>query len=111
VNSGSVLNVSGGTSGGGAAGALIVQWAAQGMMPGNDQWLPVQNADGTLSFYNFLSRMALDVPGSSETSGIQLDQWAGNGTTAQKFNLIQPNLDLSRTYEIQSASSNLALTV
>jgi MYXO-CTERM domain-containing protein len=112
VNSGLVLIVAGGASGGGGAtGALIVQSPAQSMLPGNDQWLPVQNADGTFSFYNLLSRMALDTPAGSQTSGTQLDQWAGNGTPAQRFNLIQPNLTLPGIYEIQNVNSSFALNV
>ena len=108
VNSGLVLNVSGGS---GVNGASIVQWAAQGMTPGNDQWEPVQNSDGTFSFYNLLSKQALEVPGASANSGVQLDQWFANGQVQQKFNLIQPNLNLSATYEIQNANSGLALNV
>jgi hypothetical protein len=55
---------------------------------GNDQWLPVANADGTYSFYNLASVMALDDPFSSTSAGTQFDQWAGNGTMAQEFTLI-----------------------
>jgi hypothetical protein len=85
VNSGQVVNVTGGS---GIKGALIVQWPASGLSPGNDQWLPVENADGTYSFYNLNSLQALDVPNGSTTENIQLDQWFGNSTPAQKFNLI-----------------------
>ena len=112
VNSGLVLNVSAAAAGGsGINGALIIQWSAQGTTPGNDQWMPVQNSDGTFSFYNLFSKQALDVPGASTESGVQLDQWFANGTGAQKFNLIQPSLNLSGTYEIQNANSDLALNV
>ena len=110
VNSGQVLNVSGGGSAG-VNGELIIQWPAQGMIPGNDRWMPVQNADGTFSFYNLFSTQALDIPGASTASSVQLDQWFGNGTAAQKFNLIQPGLNLSGIYEIQNANSGLALNV
>ena len=85
VNSGQVVNVTGGSA---LNGALIVQWPAGGMSPGNDQWLPVQNPDGTYSFYNLNSLQALDDPGGNTTSKTQLDQWFGNSTPAQKFNLI-----------------------
>lgn len=87
VNSGQAINV---TAASGQQGALIVQWpgSAAGSVPGNDQWLPVQNPDGTYSFYNLLSYQALDIPNGSTTDGQQLDQWFGNSTNAQKFNLI-----------------------
>lgn len=85
VNSGQVVNVQAVS---GMNGASIVQWPAQGMIPGNDQWLPVQNPDGTYSFYNLNSLQALDDPNESIESGLQLDQWFGNSTPAQKFNLI-----------------------
>jgi len=112
VNSGLVLNVSaGGAGGSGINGATIIEYAAQGMIPGNDQWMPVQNSDGTFSFYNLFSKQALDVPGASTASSTQLDQWFANGTEAQKFNLIQPSLNLSGTYEIQNADSGLAVNV
>ncbi len=85
VGTGQVVNV---TAASGMNGALIVQWPAGGMTPGNDQWLPVQNPDGTYSFYSLNSLQALDDPGESTTTGLQLDQWFGNSTPAQKFNLI-----------------------
>ena len=85
VNSRQVVNVTGGS---GINGALIVQWPASTIIPGNDQWFPVKNPDGTYSFYNLNSLQALDVPGGSTTEKTQLDQWFGNSTAAQKFNLI-----------------------
>ena len=85
VNSGLVVNV---MNQSGINGAPIIQWPAQAIIPGNDQWMPVQNSDGTYSFYNLLSKQALDVPGGSTASGTQLDQSFGNGTNAQKFKLI-----------------------
>ena len=85
VNSGQVVNVSGAS---GINGASIVQWPAQRMIPGNDQWLPVQNPDGTYSFYNLNSLQALDDPSESAASGTQMDQWFGNSTPAQKCDLL-----------------------
>ena len=112
VNSGQVLNVAGGAGGGsGSSMAKIVQFPAQSMLPGNDQWLPVQNSDGTFSFYNMLSHMALNIPGSSTSSGTQLDQYFGNGSVGQKFSLIQPSLNLSGTWEIQNTNSGLAVNI
>ena len=82
VNSGLVVNVSAASA---LSGAKLVQWSAQRMLPGNDQWLPVQNADGTYSFYNLNSLQALNASGAS---GSQLDQGFGNSSTAQKFRLV-----------------------
>ncbi len=59
---GQLLNVSNQS---GAPGGLVVQWPAGGLVPGNDQWLPVQNSGGTWSFYNRDSQLALDDPAGS----------------------------------------------
>jgi len=88
VNSSLVMKVSGGVSTDAVSGTLIEQWAAQGMTPGDDEWMPVKNADGSYSFYNLNSYQALDIPGSSKAGGVQLDQWFGNGAGNQEFNLI-----------------------
>ena len=85
VNSGEVVNVTGAS---GINGAAVIQWSAQGMIPGNDQWMPVSNGDGTYSFYNLYSQQALDVPGGSTASKVQMDQWFGNSTAAQKWTLV-----------------------
>lgn len=82
ARSGQLLNVAAAS---GALGQKVVQWPAQGIRPSNDQWLPVQNSDGTWSFYNRNSQLALDNPGASTAAGTQLNQWAPNNTDAQKF--------------------------
>jgi len=84
ARSGQLMNVSDVS---GAPGALIVQWPAGGLQPGNDQWLPMRNADGTYSFYNRNSRLALDNPSASTAAGTQYEQWAPNDTAGQKFNV------------------------
>jgi hypothetical protein len=86
--SGLDINVSGNNAQNGINGALLIQWTPQGMNPGNDQWAPFQNADGTWSFYSLNSLQALEVPGNSTTAGTQLDQWFSNGGTNQEFKLI-----------------------
>ena len=86
VNSGQVISVSGASNNNGAA---IVQRPAAAIIPGDDQWLPALNPDGTYSFYNLNSLQALDNPGGSTTDGTQLDQWFGNNTSAQEFYLIR----------------------
>jgi predicted alpha-1,6-mannanase (GH76 family) len=75
----------------GAPGALIVQWPAGGIGAGNDQWLPVQNADGSWSFYNRNSGLALDDTGVSTAAGTQYDQWNPNNNPNQKFTLTSRN--------------------
>jgi len=82
---GQLLNV---TNQSGAPGALIVQWPAGGLVPGNDQWLPVQNADGSWSFYNRDSGLALDDTANSTAAGTQYDQWNPNNSPNQQFTLI-----------------------
>jgi hypothetical protein len=81
---GQLLNVNGQS---GAPGALVVQWPAGGLAAGNDQWLPVQNADGSWSFYNRNSGLALDDPASSTAGGTQYEQWSPNNNANQKFTL------------------------
>jgi hypothetical protein len=85
VNSGLVVSVSGGSV---LSGAKIVQAPGQKMIPGNDQWLPVPNEDGTYSFYNLNSLQALENQGASTANATQLDQGFGDSSTAQKFQLV-----------------------
>jgi hypothetical protein len=85
VNSGLCLNVSGAS---GINGAKIVQYSCQSLQPGNDQWMPELNSDGSYSFYNLLSDQVIDVPGGSTTAGVQMQQWFTNFTSSQDFKLI-----------------------
>ncbi len=85
VGTGQVMNASGLTA---KSGESIVQYPAAGIIPGNDQWQPVQNPDGTYSFFNLNSLQALDDPGESTQAGLQLDQYFGNSTSAQSFKLV-----------------------
>ncbi len=85
VKSGQVLNVSGASA---LDGAEIIQEPAKGLRPGNDQWMPVQNADGTYTFFNLNSQQVLDDFRASTTAGNQFDQYVANGTAGQKFTLI-----------------------
>jgi hypothetical protein len=88
VNSGEVLNIKGSVTTNALAGTAADQWPAGTTIPGNQDWMPVKNPDGSYSFYNLNSYMALDVPGASKTSGTVLQQYYGNGGTNQEFNLI-----------------------
>lgn len=85
AGSGMLIGVGGLT---GKQGASLVQAPDRGLRPGTDRWLPVKNDDGTFSFYNLSSAFAIDDPSSSTVAGTQLGQWAGNGTAAQKFQVV-----------------------
>lgn len=85
VKSGLFMSVTGAAV---QSGAKIVQRPAQGMNPGDDQWRPVKNADGTYSFFNRNSQQALDDPALATEPGTQYGQWFGNNSYAQQFNLI-----------------------
>ncbi|BDI29345.1 hypothetical protein CCAX7_13960 [Capsulimonas corticalis] len=100
VSSGLVMNVSAASV---LAGAKVIQYAAQSMNPGNDQWLPIVNADGTYSFFNHDSVQALDVTGASTDSGAQLEQYWSNDTNAQKFTLIPLGTIANGTYHLTPA--------
>jgi hypothetical protein len=86
VNSRKVIDVLGKSAQN--AATLIQSAATKDFIPGSDEWLPVKNTDGTYSFYNFNSLMAIDIPDGSAEARTQLDQSFGNSTAAQKFNLI-----------------------
>ncbi|MEG9432070.1 glycoside hydrolase family 76 protein [Terriglobus sp. ADX1] len=86
--SGLAMNVTGSNAQNAKSGALIIQYTPQVVNPGNDQWLPIKNSDGTYSFYSLNSLQALEVPGGSPGVGTQLDQWFGNGSSNQSFKLI-----------------------
>ncbi|WP_410589363.1 RICIN domain-containing protein [Amycolatopsis sp. lyj-23] len=85
AGSGQVLNVAGES---GKLGAAIVQWPAGNLSAGNDLWMPVANPDGTWSFYNRNSKLALDDPAGSTAAGTQFAQWAPNDSAGQKFRVV-----------------------
>ncbi|MFJ4923865.1 RICIN domain-containing protein [Streptomyces sp. NPDC088725] len=53
----------------------------------NQQWQPVEEADGAYHFVNGLSGKCLDVPSASTADSVQLSQYTCNGTAAQSFRL------------------------
>ena len=65
--------------------ALIHLWAFGG--GNNQQWLPVEEADGAYHFVSRHSGKCLDVPGASTADSVQLVQYTCNGTAAQSFTL------------------------
>jgi hypothetical protein len=68
-----------------ADNAPIQTWAYSGGT--NQQWQPVAEADGSYHFVNRNSGKCLDVPAASTADGVQLVQYACNGTAAQSFRL------------------------
>jgi hypothetical protein len=103
---------------------LVVQFASTAVgspiiqnefgQSGNDQWAPVENSDGTYTFYNLLSGQVLDLPNSNTAIGTQFDQWTANGQSNQKFNLIPilaPATLGTGKYQIQSVVNNLEVNV
>lgn len=83
--SGQVLNVAGGS---GKLGAPMVQWPGGDTAAGNDLWKPVANPDGTWSFYNRNSKLALDDPAGSTAAGTQYTQWPPNDSGNQRFRVV-----------------------
>lgn len=65
----------------------IVQWPFGSQ--GNDQWLPVRNADGSYLLYNRNSGLVLDDPGGNTAQNVQFGQWGANGGPNQRFNVIR----------------------
>ncbi|HUB67734.1 MAG TPA: RICIN domain-containing protein, partial [Candidatus Methylacidiphilales bacterium] len=76
-------------------GALIDQWSFG--TTGDDQWEPVQNSNGTYTFYNLNSGLVLDDPGSSPSSNTQMDQATATGGTNQEWNIITVSPTITST--------------
>ncbi|ACU75714.1 glycoside hydrolase family 76 [Catenulispora acidiphila DSM 44928] len=85
VRSGLILAVSGTL---GKPGSLVVQSPAAGIRSGEDQWMPVKNSDGTWSFSNRNSKLALDNYTGSTAAGNQYGQWTPTDGSDQRFDLI-----------------------
>jgi hypothetical protein len=81
-------NITGGVSAT-ASGDLLQTWNYGG--PGNTNALFAlnQQAGGSYTLVADNSGLCIDTPGSSTTSGTQLQQYTCNNTGAQQFNLIQ----------------------
>ncbi|MFG2041078.1 ThuA domain-containing protein [Dactylosporangium sp. NPDC048998] len=67
--------------------APIQLWAYGGGT--NQQWQPVSEGNGYYHFVSLASGKCLDTPGASTSDGVQLVQYACNGTGAQSFRLVQ----------------------
>ncbi|WP_084316147.1 RICIN domain-containing protein [Actinospica robiniae] len=92
--------------GAGIVQATLLQPTASGAT--DQQWQLLGQGNGTDVLTNVASGMVLDVPASSTTSGVQLDQWSANGGANQQWQVAQ-NADGS--YTLTSASSSLAAEV
>ncbi|HET6482945.1 MAG TPA: ThuA domain-containing protein [Actinoplanes sp.] len=68
-----------------ADNAPIQTWAYGG--GNNQQWQPVSEGSGYYHFLNRNSGKCLDVPGASQSDGVQLVQYSCNGSAAQSFRL------------------------
>jgi hypothetical protein len=68
-----------------AAGALIHLWSNGGWS--SQEWQPVQESSGAYHFVSHYSGLCLDVPSASTADGVQLQQYACNGTGAQSWSL------------------------
>ncbi|MFK4084702.1 RICIN domain-containing protein [Kribbella sp. NPDC020789] len=68
-----------------ADGALVHLWAYGG--GSNQQWLPVEEADGAYHLVSRNSGKCLDVPSASTADSVQLQQYTCNGTAAQSFRI------------------------
>ncbi len=66
-------------------GGVIHLWTYGG--GNNQQWQPVEEADGAYHFVSRHSGKCLDVPAASTADGVQLQQYTCNGTAAQSFRL------------------------
>ena len=89
VNSGLAVEVKSASA---VPGTPVVQFPSHGMLPGDDQWMPVLNSDGSYRFFNLNSEQVLDAPGQSTAAGTQLDQGFATGVTGQEFNLVRQSL-------------------
>jgi alpha-L-fucosidase 2 len=81
-------NITGGVSAT-ASGDLLQTWNYGG--PGNTNALFAldQTNGGSYNFVADNSGLCVDIPGSSTTSGVQLQQYTCNNTSAQQFSLVQ----------------------
>lgn len=65
--------------------AIVWQWENEDLS--SMKWKVIENGDGTVSFENRNSEKMLDVAGGKKSKGTQLQQYAADGSDAQKFEL------------------------
>jgi hypothetical protein len=71
------------------SGSLMQIWAYAGNT--NEEFEPVSLGGGYYEFIGEGSGLCLDVPGNSAASGVQLEIYTCNNTTAQAFKLVTPS--------------------
>jgi predicted alpha-1,2-mannosidase len=71
-----------------ASGDLLQTWNYGGTGNTNALFAATQQASGSYAFTADNSGLCIDTPGSSTTSGVQLQQYTCNNTSAQSFNLV-----------------------
>jgi hypothetical protein len=86
-NGAQVFDIDGGPGATGD-GAKLLLWNDVG--GANQQWQPVWESGRTYHFIPRHSDRCLDVPGGTSEVGVQLQQWACNGASAQSFELADP---------------------
>lgn len=103
VRSGKSLDVANGDI---VAGTRVQQWEPGKANP-NQLWSATPNGDGTWSFINKGTGLALDVAGAADADSVRLNAYSSNGSTAQRFRLDrQDDLIPEGAYELSLASSS-----
>lgn len=103
VNSGMVLDISGGST---SAGGLSVQTSLSGAT--SQQWQLVSAGAGYYTLVNRNSGLVLDVPGQSTSEGVQLDQWGSNNGANQQWQFVGAS---GGAYTIVNKNSSLLIDV
>ncbi len=113
-NSGMAMDVTGASK---TAGALVIQWPANG--GANQEWTLQPVTGNVFTVHNVNSGMCLDVPGSASTAGVQLDQatcaggagqeWAfepvGNYQSASDTHFVLASMNSGMTAEVKGNST------
>ena len=87
-SAGESWNITGGVSAT-ASGDLLQIWSYGGTGNTNALFAATQQSNGSYNFVADNSGLCIDTPGASTASGVQLQQYTCNGTSAQAFNLVQ----------------------
>lgn len=92
-------------------GTNVQQWACDSDNA-NRLFAAIDNGDGTYSFVNKSTGLALDIAGASDSAQANLDAYLPNGTAAQKFSLHRVSEFLDEgAYSFESDTSSKVLDV
>ena len=92
-------------------GAAVQQWSS-GQGNANQLWSASRGADGSWSFVNKATGLALDVRFAGDADGTAVDAWTPNGSAAQRFTLVaQEDLLEEGLYTIPLTSTGTTLDV